>query len=111
MQGSLFQAVAVCELCKREGGEHVAGCIRGPRREPAEATDRSASQRQQILELLRERGSGGVTNAELNEVCFRYGARIFELRKAGHKIKTVGGPKGLFRFVLSPEASGTEWHS
>lgn len=68
--------------------------------------DRSPAQRQQILELLAERGTEGASNAELNNVCFRYGARIFELRKMGHKIRTVNKGEGMFRFVL--EARGAE---
>jgi hypothetical protein len=119
-QGSLFTAAEVCPLCKSEGGSHVAGCFREPsrplsppiaRRKDPESSpaagdsyrDRSPAQRQQILELLEKRGAEGASNAELNEICFRYGARIFELRKMGHKIRTVTETKGVFRFVLQAE--------
>jgi len=71
---------------------------------------RSSRQRERILELLLERGSEGVTNVELNEVCFRYGARIWELRRAGHNIHTANLGEGLFRFTLissqSPNSNG-----
>jgi predicted AAA+ superfamily ATPase len=65
-----------------------------------EFAGRSPVQREKILEILQERGHEGVRNTELNNVCFRYGARIYELRKMGHKIKTVNEARGLFRFVL-----------
>ena len=61
---------------------------------------RGPDQRQKILDVLIERGEQGVRNTELNEICFRYGARIFELRKLGHDIKTVKESDGLYRFVL-----------
>jgi hypothetical protein len=69
-----------------------------------EFSERSPAQREQILAILQERGQEGVRNTELNNVCFRYGARIHELRKAGHKIKTVNEARGLFRFVLERPA-------
>jgi hypothetical protein len=65
---------------------------------------RGPDQRQQILDLLIERGEQGVRNTELNKICFRYGARIFELRKLGHDIKTVKESDGLYRFVLKVPA-------
>jgi hypothetical protein len=58
---------------------------------------RLTGQRLNILERLRE---GPATNAELNAICFRYGARIHELRGMGHKIKTVQLKAGVFRFEL-----------
>ncbi|MBZ5723023.1 MAG: helix-turn-helix domain-containing protein [Acidobacteriia bacterium] len=61
---------------------------------------RLSSQRERILALLRERGRAGITNTELNELCFRYGARIFELRRAGQEIETIDEGAGVFRFVL-----------
>jgi hypothetical protein len=71
---------------------------------------RSPAQRQRILALLQERGADGITNSELNRVCFRYGARIRELRRAGHNIRTDNLGDGLFRFVLgSPEANPNSW--
>jgi hypothetical protein len=61
---------------------------------------RESGQRGRILELLQERGTEGATNIELNEICFRYGARLWELRRAGHNIRTENLGDGLFRFVL-----------
>jgi hypothetical protein len=39
-----------------------------------------------------------LTNVQLNEICYRYGARIHELRKEGHLIKKVRVDKGLFAY-------------
>lgn len=57
-----------------------------------------ASRREVILRLLKEAGPAGRTNLELNEVCFRYGARLWELRKH-HRIDTLREGPGIFRFV------------
>lgn len=61
-------------------------------------TDRK-SQRQRILELLQAAGPGGVTNLLLNEVCFRYGGRIHELRK-DWEIETKQESENVFRFIF-----------
>lgn len=62
---------------------------------------KQASQRDRILELLKAAGDGGVSNLVLNEICFRYGARIWELRqKDGWDIETICEGESIFRFVL-----------
>ncbi len=55
------------------------------------------TQTARILRLLKSKRS--VTNRELNRICFRYGARIHELRQEGHKIVSVHVKDGLWRFV------------
>jgi hypothetical protein len=65
-----------------------------------EATSKSPAQRERILVWLRMRGKQGVLNTELTELCMRFGARIHELRKAGHDIKTEKLNESRFRFVL-----------
>ena len=55
------------------------------------------SQCAQILAILQSRGD--VTNRELNCICFRFSARIYELRRRGHHIKTIHVKAGLYRFV------------
>jgi Helix-turn-helix domain len=47
------------------------------------------SQKERILALLREAGHQGVSNLRLNLVCFRYGARLHELRAEGYRIETI----------------------
>ena len=55
------------------------------------------SQTARILNLLKTKKR--VTNRELNRICFRYGARIYELRNEGHDIRTERVKDGLYEFV------------
>lgn len=56
------------------------------------------TQAERILDLLRERGSAGVSNFELMKISYQYPARLHTLRhKHGHKIE-------------SKHVNGTEWH-
>lgn len=55
------------------------------------------SQTAQILELLKT--NGRATNRQLNNICFRYGARLFELRREGHIIVTNQVKDSLYEFV------------
>jgi len=72
-------------------------------------TTKASNHQDQILALLIARGPQGVTNLELNrDVCFRYGARIYELRQQGHRIETVRFGEGLFRFVYRGKRGATE---
>ena len=64
---------------------------------------KALSQCDQILQLLRERGAAGITNVELNAICFRYGARLWELRREGHSIRTENRGSGVFAFVLDAQ--------
>lgn len=61
---------------------------------------RRENNRDKVLHFLQERGRQGATNAELNAICFRYGARIYDLRKDGWEISTVGTYGGEFKFFL-----------
>jgi hypothetical protein len=70
---------------------------------PDDGAGRRPSQRDRILDLLRERGSAGATNVELNAICYRYGGRLFELRKCGFTIRTESLGGGLFKFYLMAE--------
>ena len=58
----------------------------------------SLSQTARILKLLKTNGSA--TNRELNRICFRYGARLHDLRREGWEITSVREKDGLWRFVL-----------
>jgi hypothetical protein len=53
-----------------------------------------------LARVLRRLQRGPALNKQLNKICFRYGARIFELRRRGHQIKTQSAGKGVFRYVL-----------
>lgn len=56
------------------------------------------TQREKVGILLRRRGT--VTNAELNQICFRYAARIHELRARGWVITTQKVRGSLVSFTL-----------
>ena len=58
------------------------------------------SQTARILKLLQKRKTG-VLNTELNEVCFRYGARIHDLRSEGWVIVSQPESRSLWRFTLT----------
>ena len=61
-------------------------------------TVKLSRQQQSILDALR---SGRKSNVELNAICFRYGARIFELRKLGYRIEIVArGEHGVRWYEL-----------
>ena len=57
------------------------------------------SQKERILARLRK---GPATNRELNDIAFRYSARIAELRDEGHAIawRAVKGRPGLTLYRL-----------
>lgn len=59
-----------------------------------------------ILKLLKANGSA--TNRELNTICFRYGARLHELRAEGHIILTERVKEGLYRFVYKGEVEDAD---
>lgn len=63
---------------------------------------RRASAKTRIFNRL---SLGPATNAELNTVCFRFGARIEELRKEGVGIVTVAVGRGKFRYELTGGAN------
>jgi hypothetical protein len=51
--------------------------------------------------LLALQRPDGATNVQLNDICFRYGARLYDLRKEGWKIKTENEGDGIFRFRIT----------
>lgn len=61
-------------------------------------------QRNAVLSALKQAKSHGCTNTELNKLCFRYGARIYELRAQGYRIETAQIGVGLYRYTLAPES-------
>lgn len=63
------------------------------------------SQTARILRLLKAQKRA--TNRELNRICFRYGARIFELRREGHIIVSTQIKQGLWEFVYMGEGDST----
>jgi len=57
---------------------------------------------QKVLELLRSRKNGAM-NTELNRICFRYGARIADLRAKRYIIETKREGEGLYSYKLIKE--------
>lgn len=67
------------------------------------------SQRDQVLQALRQAGTNGVSNGYLNRLgIYRYSARVHELRRDGFEIRTVNGRDGLCTFYLTSEPSPPE---
>ena len=62
--------------------------------------DKRQNQRERILALLQAAGNTGVTNLVLNQICFRFGARIHELRQDCWDIETKAEGESVFRFIL-----------
>lgn len=64
------------------------------------------TQCQTVLRLLRERGEAGITAIELDRAfgIYRAGARVFELRRAGHTILTENhhGKTARYRLIEKP---------
>jgi hypothetical protein len=56
------------------------------------------TQKQRILKLLRDKKT--VTNYELNEIGFRYGARLADLRSDGYVITSQHIKDSLWHFTL-----------
>lgn len=59
---------------------------------------RRIPQTEKILALLKEKPY--VTNVELNRICFRYSARILELRNDGHDIQRKYLKPGVYKYWL-----------
>ena len=55
-----------------------------------------------ILRALREADGALVPTTKLNAICWRYGARIYDLRRDGHNIEGehIEGPIWGFRLNL-----------
>jgi len=64
---------------------------------------RTLTQRDKILKLLRENKEYGVTNSRLQEVAYRYNARMQELYQLGYVIETTYNENGLTVYKLLEE--------
>lgn len=96
----------VSELVARRGlafnlrAAILAELERQPVLQFADKEDRT-QQRTKVLSALKKAGRRGCLNTELNGICLRYGARIYELRGMGYKIKTEKVGRSLFNFTLA----------
>lgn len=65
---------------------------------PDPETLRRASAKDRVLELFKAKRV--VTNVELGQVCQRYGARIWEAKKEGHRIsEPVCLEPGIYQYT------------
>jgi hypothetical protein len=65
-----------------------------------EAQERIPSQKEKMINLLKEAGENGVTNIELSKISLRYNARISELIMSGYIIENTQVKKGVYKYVL-----------
>lgn len=64
---------------------------------------RLITQRQKILNALKEAGSEGITNAELSRISLRYGGHLGDMYRKGYKIQKHNLDGGLYKYVLISE--------
>lgn len=70
--------------------------------------DRRDNAKQRVLEALVGFGATGLTNTALNAICYRYGARIHELRAEGYGITKVHEGAGVYRYTLTGRDDGQD---
>lgn len=61
------------------------------------------TQKERILDKLERAGDKGVSNIDLNQICFRYSARLKDLRDEGYQISTIRVKDSIFTFILHKE--------
>ena len=66
---------------------------------------RLITQRQKIINALKDAGSDGCTNAELSKISLRYGGHLGNLYRQGYKIIKYNLDGGLYKYVLLSEPS------
>jgi hypothetical protein len=69
----------------------------------SETRERTLSHKQQIINLLKDAGSKGVTNSDLSKIGYRYNARIQEMYVEGYEIKVEELAGGLTKYILISE--------
>lgn len=68
-----------------------------------ETKERTETQRDKIVAMLRRAGDSGLTNVELNRIALRYNARIQELYVRGYKIHSEELDGGVTKYILISE--------
>ena len=68
-----------------------------------ETKERTETQRDKIVSVLKRAGDLGVTNVELNKIALRYNARIQELYVRGYKIHSEELDGGVTKYILVTE--------
>lgn len=74
-----------------------------------DSVKRAPTQREIILDVLREAGDKGVLNIELVEICIGYRSRIAELYQMGYKVDVENVEKGacIYTLISEPEVPVT----
>lgn len=70
---------------------------------------RLITQRQKIINALKEAGSEGMTNAELSKISLRYGGHLGDLYRKGYKITKQNLDGGLYKYVLIAEPADIKY--
>lgn len=68
-----------------------------------EAKKRMPSQREKLLEVLREAGHKGVLNTDLVDICIGYRSRIAEMYQMGYKVDVEHIERGVCIYTLLEE--------
>ena len=72
-------------------------------------TTRYLTQKQKIINALREAGETGVTNAELSTISLRYGGHLGNLYRTGYKITKRNLDGGLYNYILVSEPADIKY--
>jgi hypothetical protein len=70
---------------------------------------RILTQRQKIINALKEAGSEGMTNAELSKISLRYGGQLGALYRQGYKIEKRNLDGGLYNYILIAEPADIKY--
>jgi hypothetical protein len=70
-----------------------------------EAQGRIPNQKEKIINALKDAGENGLTNSQLNKICYRYGARLSELYEKGYEIEIEAKEKGVYKYILKKTPS------
>lgn len=72
---------------------------------------RLKTQREKILQALKEAGEEGMTNLDLSRISLRYGGHLGDLYRKGYKIEKIKLDGGLFRYFFISEPSKETIHN
>lgn len=62
--------------------------------------DRRDTAKDRVRRALEAAGDRGLTNVVLNDICYRYGARLHELKKEGLRIAKSSVGKGVYSYRI-----------
>lgn len=68
-----------------------------------ELKKRKPTQKQRMLQMLRDAGDKGVKNIDFTRISIRYGGMLGEFYKEGYKIDTIPLDGGVVKYILCEE--------